>query len=414
VLRPPKIGEAIAADKDGMVFDEQDEFDGGFLSYVSPKDSRVRSRFYPVETGRCSSAGPNQQNLAKKREDDYRRVLGYFEDGEPKGDYLDILGAPLYNHPIRSIVTSGKWDGVDTVLMEFDIKSAEIAALAWEAADRQMIEDVDRAMLDEDDPDFLDLHSATAVEAFKLSCAPTKKALKALGKPGLRVAAKNVRFGVPYGRSAEALSRQCREEGAVVTARECQRLIDNYHGRYPQASEFLAACEARPAHEKTPYIVGAFGRIRRFQRVEDPSALADQGRSAKNYPIQNLVADYILMVMHHLRVVRETMDLVHAFRVVLQIHDALMLEVKVPYIRQAHDAVLAAVGMVPIMPRTLDGVPFSDEERLTTEEKKKFYRRADQAYKFKVDRSVFTNWGEPIPPDRAKALGIPEAYLGGD
>ena len=59
VLRPPKVGEALGADAGGnMVYDELDEFDGGFLSYVSPTDSRVRSRFYPVETGRCSSCGP--------------------------------------------------------------------------------------------------------------------------------------------------------------------------------------------------------------------------------------------------------------------------------------------------------------------------------------------------------------------
>ena len=51
---------------------------------------------------------------------------------EPVGDYLEILGGPLYNDPIRSIVTAGIWDGEPTVLLEFDIISAEIAALAWE------------------------------------------------------------------------------------------------------------------------------------------------------------------------------------------------------------------------------------------------------------------------------------------
>jgi uracil-DNA glycosylase family 4 len=419
VLRPPKIGEAIGADQDGMVFDEQDEFDGGFLSYVSPKDSRVRSRFYPVETGRCSSAGPNQQNLAKKREDDYARILGHYVDGQPEGDYLNILGPPLYRDPIRSIITAGLWDGEPTVLIEFDIKSAEIAALAWEAGDEQMIEDVNRAMLDEDDPDFLDLHSATAVEAFKLTCAPTKKALKGLGKPGLRVAAKNVRFGVPYGRSAAALVRQCREEGAAVTVKECQRLIDNYHRRYPWASDFLAACEARPAGDR-PYIIGAFGRIRRFQRVEDQSALADQGRSAKNYPIQNLVADAILLGMYNLQRAREAEGLQHAFRIVLQIHDAVMLEVKVPYIETVRAVAMKALGKdVPVTPRTINGLKFSDigtERDLEKEGKDPKVARLYRAkpYEFKVDCSVFLNWGQAIDPARAAALGIPGKYLGGE
>jgi uracil-DNA glycosylase family 4 len=419
VLRPPKIGEAIGADQDGMVFDEQDEFDGGFLSYVSPKDSRVRSRFYPVETGRCSSAGPNQQNLAKKREDDYARILGHYTDDQPEGDYLDILGPPLYRDPIRSIVTAGLWDGEPTVLIEFDIKSAEIAALAWESGDEKMIEDVNRAMLDEDDPDFLDLHSSTAVEAFKLTCAPTKKALKAMGKPGLRVAAKNVRFGVPYGRSAAALVRQCHEEGAAVTVQECQKLIDNYHKRYTWASDFLAACEARPSGDR-PYIVGAFGRLRRFQRVEEPSMLADQGRSAKNYPIQNLVADAILLGMYNLQQAREKAGLQHAFRIVLQIHDAVMLEVKIPYIEVVREIAMRALGTdVPVMPRTINGLKFSDIGTVRDEEnegKDKEVARLYRAkpYEFKVDCSVFLNWGQGIDPDRAMALGIPGKYLGGE
>jgi uracil-DNA glycosylase family 4 len=411
VLRPPKPGEVIGADAEGAVYDESDEFDGGFLSYVNTRDSRVRSRFYPVETGRCSSAAPNLQNLAKRREDDYARILGRLDDnGQSVGDYLAILGAPLYHDPIRSIVTAGMWDGEPTVLMEFDIISAEIAALAWESGDATMIDDVNRAMLPEDDPNFLDIHSSTAVEAFKLTCPPTKKGLKAIGKPGLRVAAKNVRFGVPYGRSAEALSRQCREEGADVSVKECQSLIDSYHKRYAWASDFLTECEERPAGKG--YLVGAFGRMRRFGKVDDPSALADQGRSAKNYPIQNLVADYILMSMYNLLKIREDRGLQNAFRLVLQIHDALMLEVKIPYIEMVDKEVIPAAMTdgIPIMPRTLDGMPFDDPKILNTE-----YRaqHITEPYRFKVDSSVFLNWGQSIEPARGKALGIPEEYLRG-
>jgi uracil-DNA glycosylase family 4 len=422
VLRPPKPGDALGADDDGVVYDEADEFDGGFLSYVNHSDSRIRSRFYPVETGRCSSAAPNMQNLAKRREDDYARILGHTtEDGQVVGDYTDILGEPLYHDPIRSIVTAGFWDGEPTVLMEFDIVSAEIAGLAWESGDKQMIEDVKRAMLPESDPNFLDIHSSTAVEAFKLTCAPTKKGLKSIGKPGLRVAAKNVRFGVPYGRSAEALSRQCQEEGADVEVAECQRLISSYHKRYPAASIFLAACEARPASEY-PYLYGAFGRIRRFQRVDDQGMQAEQGRSAKNYPIQNLVADYIMMVMYYLRVEREKRGLEKAFRFVLQIHDALMFEVKIPYIEKVEQLVTDVMrNWVPVMPRTLNNTPFDkigtdDEEE--NDSNPKAMQKPDisdlalkKAYHFEVDSSVFLNWSQPIDPKRGRSLGIPEKYL---
>ena len=248
VLRPPKIGDPVGADSDGVAFDEMDEFDGGFLSYVNPQDSRVRSRFYPVETGRCSSAGPNLQNLAKRREDDYARIQGHYdEDGQPKGDYLALFDKPLYDNPIRSIVTAGMWDGAPTVLLEFDIVSAEIAALAWESGDKKMIEDVNRNMLKESDPNYLDLHGSTAVEAFKLSCAPNKKGLKSIGKPGLRTAAKNVRFGVPYGRSAEA-------PGAAVPRGGRRRL----GGRLSAADRQLPG----PLHERLELPDGLRGAAR--------------------------------------------------------------------------------------------------------------------------------------------------------
>jgi uracil-DNA glycosylase family 4 len=418
VLRPAKEGEIIGVGNDGAALHEElDEFDGGFLSYINPSDRKVRSRFYPVETGRCSSASPNMQNLAKQREDDYKRILGHVGKDGPEGDYIDILDRPLYDNPIRSIVTAGEWDDVPTVLLEFDIKSAEIAALAWEANDPVMIADVGRATLPEDHPDYLDLHSATAVEAFRLDCAPTKKALKAIGRAGVRVAAKNVRFGVPYGRSAEALARQCHEQGAAdVTVKDCQRLIDQYHERYQATSLFLAACELRPY--EPGFMVGAFGRRRRFQRVDDESIMADQGRQAKNFPIQNLVADAIMLCMYNLAEIRRREPAFAAmFRVVLQIHDAIMLEVKVPYIDVVHDVIIPeCLGKpdkyklgVPIMPRTLDGDPFCSAK--LRQENDPRYRDAQDCYYFDFDPHVFLKWEQPIPPEVGRRMGIEERFL---
>lgn len=416
VLRPPRQGEVIGVGDDGAELrDDLEEFDGGFLSYVNATDRRVRSRFYPVETGRTSSAGPNMQNLAKQREDDYKRILGSINaKGEREGDYLDILGGPRYDHPIRSIVTGGEWDGCPTVLLEFDIKSAEIAGLAWEANDAVMIADVNRSMLKKSHPDYLDLHSATAVEAFRLNCPPTPQGLKDIGRKGARVAAKNVRFGVPYGRSAEALARQCHEQGARdVTVKDCQRLIDNYHERYRTTSIFLADCEGRPATHG--WMVGAFGRLRRFQQVDDRSIMAEQGRQAKNFPIQNLVADAIMLCMYNLAEIRRRQPgFAEMFRVVLQIHDALVLEVKVPYIKTVKEKVIPACMCepipdfpdlgVPIMPRTLDGTPF---DRLPPADP----RHREQPYYFAVDTEIFTKWSEPIPYEHGRSLGIDEEFL---
>ena len=65
------------------------------------------------------------------------------------------------------------------------------------------------------------------------------------------------------------------------------------------------------------------------------------------------------------------------------------------------------------MPRTLDGMPFCD---IRSEDKKEtritVICTLEKPYNFKVDHSVFLNWGQPIDPEHGRSLGIPEEYLG--
>jgi hypothetical protein len=123
------------------------------------------------------------------------------------------------------------------------------------------------------------------------------------------------------------------------------------------------------------------------------------------------VADYILLGMYNLLRIRDEKGLRDAFRLVLQIHDALVLEVKVPYIGRVRDEIIPAAMTdgIPIMPRTLDGEKFSD-----LKQGDRLYLPESAAYRFKFDSSVFLNWGQPIEPGRGRALGIPEEYIGVD
>lgn len=380
-------------------------YDGGILYYRGP-DNRVRSRFYPVETGRCSSSAPNMQNLSKRREDDYARINGFWEvdkkTGErvARGDY--IIGAedavdglwaePRYTSPLRSIIRED--DG--HVMFEFDIKSAEVAILAWLAGDVAMMEDVRRNMLPEDDPDYIDIHSKTACQAFKLDCAPTKKGLKSIGKVGIRVAAKNVRFGVPYGRSAAAISRQCLEEGTIVSIEECEGLVLGYHQMYPQASRYLTLCESRPI--APGWMVSPFGRYRRFAATDDEKILASYGRSAKNFCIQSSVADWVMILMWKLVEYRRRHGGAPGkqFQMSLQVHDALVL--RVPYASVEwvwNEVVPSCIRMIPIVPRTLDGVLLLGQG----------------PYYFGVDMELFRHWSVKLKHDDLVALGIPAHRL---
>lgn len=372
--------------------DDDDEF----MVYSEGASGAVRESgkvhthvFMDKETGRSSSARYPLQNFANKRETDYARILGVQTPDGPKGDYLNIFGGPLYRHPIRSIFRARPGH----VFVEADYIGAELAMIAWLSGDPTMIEHVRRNSLPEDHPDYYDIHSQKAVSAFKLSCEPTKKALKAAGLIHLRIAAKAVVFGIPYGRGVEALVRQCREEGADVSQAECAQLIEQYYTDYSLAGEFLAECERRVS--EYGFIYGTFGRLRRFYPARDEKTLAEQIRQAKNFPIQNGVADAIWSAVYNLRTYRKQNP--GLYNLEIQIHDAVMFEVPVDRLVDfigedrnpdgsfARPSVLRQLMSfdVPIYPRRLDGslMPVA------------------QPYYFGIDTKVMVNWGVSIPQE---------------
>jgi DNA polymerase I-like protein with 3'-5' exonuclease and polymerase domains len=263
-----------------------------------------------------------------------------------------------------------------------------------------MIEDVQRNMLDEDDPDYLDLHSQTAIKAFQLTgprgetLAPTKASLELLDKLPLRTGAKTVNFSIPYGSGNEAIARKCREEGADITIDDAARLKDGYFELYPENFNFLLECEQRAADPG--WICGTFGRYRRFAPTTDEAILADMQRQAKNFPIQNAVADAISTAMWKLWEYRRK----HAatggkewFWFCLQIHDALLFECKPEHVEfTIHALKTCMVDQVPIYPRYLDGTPMLGLG----------------PYHFGVDVELYQWWGDKIKEDEARALKLPD------
>jgi hypothetical protein len=399
-LRDPRqdaVGDTVTNDEG------YNEYDEGLVA-VTHTDGRVRTHLQQTkETGRASSSRPPLQALANRREGDYARILGTWQldpqgQQEYRGDYQNIFPVPLYNHPVRSIFCAS--DGY--VFVEADFTGAELAVIAWMCGDETMIEHVRRNILPESHPDHYDIHSRQAVSAFRLTCAPTKKGLQKAGYKSLRVAAKNVNFGIPYGRGAEAIARQCKEENVSITVPETQALIDAYFRRYPGTERFLAECRARsqPPHQ---YVTTCFGRMRRFIRTTDRAVVKEQERQAQNSPIQGTVADAVSRAIDHLYCYRMECP-EHHYRMLLQMHDALLFEVPVvelaAFIRDEKDAqgrvtrscVLqeCMVNRVPVWPRRLDGTPMP----VTT------------PYHFGIDVKVSLNWGESITAEQCQQLGI--------
>jgi len=334
----------------------------GFVSYLC-EDDRVRTTIYPtLETGRWSSSRPNLQNISKRRETDYQRIFSSLE-------------GTSYIAPVRSIIVAPPGH----LLVEADYKSAELVAMAILSGDEVLREHTRRAMLPEDNPEYYDIHSNVAVQAFGLDCKPTKSGLASIGKKHLRDVTKAVVYGLAYGRGARAIARGVQEEGIVISEDEARTISDTFFNTYKGLKKFFDECKERVVSPR--FIVNAFGRCRRFPSVTDKQRRAEQERQAMNFPIQSLVADVVNRGISALQAFRDRYGL--AFRIILQIHDAVLLEVPESEVKLVVSSALpeCLVRSVPIWKTDLDG-------RRDDSDKGPHY--------LDIDVSVMRRWGEPL------------------
>ncbi len=377
-LRPPIIDKTDEGDE---VFRTDDEgyyvYAGGIPSAIC-SDGRIRTHIYPTkETRRWSSARPPLQNLAKRREPDYKRILG-----------------DSYKYTLRSMIMSSP----GKVLVEADYIGAELFGMAMMAGDPLMIEHAQRNQLLENHSDFYDIHSNVAVLAFGLDCEPTKAGLDSLDMVHLRIVAKSVIFGIAYGRGAKAIALAAKEEGVQITIEEAQRVIDTIFGMYPELLPFFQECGQRALGPR--WMCGCFGGFRRFPVARERSTMGDFERQAQNFPIQGMIADAVSRACDHLDQYRRDMEPGDNFwfKVVLQIHDAILFEVENQYAARLIDEVipLCMVDSVPIVPTHLDGTPKEQAE----------------VYYLGVDTEVGDHWGEMMYPEAIQGRGINPKYGG--
>lgn len=357
-LRPP----VITTNEDGS---ETVTLDSGIITFEV--DGRVGTHFRnTLATGRASSSDPAMQNIGKSAEDSLLNILGFvYPDGFEVGHYPEVFPGGAYLYPIRTIFTAS----LGHILLEADFKGAELAAMAYISQDEHMLEHVRRNALPENDPDFYDIHSNIAVKAFKLDCAPTKKAMKAIHKAHLRVAAKAVAFGVPYGRGAKSIALQVLSQGVFITVEQAQELMDAYLGTYPRVKVFLEECKRNVARDF--YLKSPYDRIRHWPITDDARKIAKYGREASNFPIQSCIADSVNVAICNLLDYRGKHSELK-YKLCMQIHDALLLECPEEQLEQTKEAL--QVCMVDNNPLVLDGIQ----------------RR------FSIDIDVYRHWGEPI------------------
>ena len=330
VLKPPTkeedTGEPVL-DSEGNLL-----YDAGIPSCVCD-DGRVRTHIWPTKaTGRWSSSQPSLQNLGKGVE-----------------NLLQDIFKEEYRYSLRSIFRASK----GCVFVEADYTGAEIASAAFMCNDTQMLEHVRRNLLPETHPDHYDIHSHIAASTFKLDCEPSKAGLKAIGKGYLRDIAKQTIFGIFYGRSPRTIAESARSQGFIVSEEDARAVVEQLRTSYPRLLPYFERCAARVTTHR--WLANAFGRYRRFPEPLDDEQRKRFERQAKNFPIQGLVADVVNQAAYHVCALRDKWGL--KSKLVLQIHDAIILEVPEGEVKIVYEELLPAamIEAVPIWGADLSG-----------------------------------------------------------
>jgi len=141
--------------------------------------------------------------------------------------------------------------------------------------------------------------------------------------PDMRRLAKTVNFGIIYGMSAYGLAEQ-----TGLTPEEAHEFIQNYFARYPKVKEYVETTKAKARQEG--YVETLLGRRRYFPELAPDSKAhhtvkAAAERMAINAPIQGSAADIIKIAMVRLHKALKERKL--RSRIILQVHDELVLEV---------------------------------------------------------------------------------------
>lgn len=254
---------------------------------VSPVSGRIHTTFNQevTVTGRLSSSDPNLQNIPVRTE----------------------LG-----REIRSLFVPG--EGYD-YLMSVDYSQIELRVLADISQDENFVQAFCKGE---------DIHSRTAAEVFGLPIEEIDG--------DLRRKAKAVNFGIVYGISDFGLSRDLN-----VTRKEAKQYIDNYFKKCVGVKKFIDDIVAR-AHEEG-YVTTRFGRRRDLPEINSSNFMRRSfaERTAMNTPIQGTAADIIKKAMIEVDDALRKGGFVS--RVLLQVHDELVLEV----VKEELDAVTELV-----------------------------------------------------------------------
>ena len=248
----------------------------GLIPFINSMDNKIHSYFHQTvtATGRISCSEPNLQNIPTR---------------------LD-LGKQIR----KAFIPSNGFIFVDA-----DYSQIELRVLAHIAEDEHMIQAFNNNE---------DIHKQTASRVFGVPFDEVTKQQ--------RSDAKAVNFGIVYGISDFGLSEQL-----GISRKQAKTYIEQYMEKYPKIKEFME--KAKDYAKENGYVETLFNRRRYIPEMNSNNYMIRQfgARVAMNTPIQGTAADIMKIAM--VRLYNELKERNLESRILIQIHDELLLEVKI-------------------------------------------------------------------------------------
>jgi len=244
--------------------------------FINPATGRIHTSFNQAgaATGRLSSSDPNLQNIPIRT---------------PRGEAIR-----------RAFVAPP-----GAVLLTADYSQIELRLLAHLSGDPAFVDAFTRGG---------DIHRQTAALIFGVAQDQVT--------PDMRARAKTINFATIYGQGPFALARQL-----GITQDDARQFIDQYFKRFAGVRAWLdrTVAEARAKG----YVETLFGRRRYIPELKDRNfnIRAFGERTATNSPLQGSAADLIKLAMIGISSALRARGL--ESRLILQVHDELVLEVPV-------------------------------------------------------------------------------------
>jgi DNA polymerase I len=271
----------------------QSTYTENLISFIDSDDQRLHGEFKQTvaATGRLSSINPNLQNIPIKNAD--------------------------YGKLIRSCFAAE----TGNVILSADYSQIELRFLAHFSEDPVLIETFRLGQ---------DVHSRTAAEIFEIPIEQINSAQRRLGK--------TLNFALVYQQGAFATA-----EMLDISQKQATEFIQKYFEKFPRVKPFVE--EVLENARQNGFVETFWGRRRYFKNLKSSQVMLRkmEERAAFNAVLQGSNADLIKFAM--LRIQSKLDTEFKTGKLILQVHDELLLETAVEDLEEVQKMVIVEMEL---------------------------------------------------------------------